>query len=213
MKNILNYVIMNKYIEISHKIISIGDQNIDQKIIENSFGKYNLKRKKIFLNILNNYLFDIPFYRYLDHYNNMYIKDMKLFKQNEKYILYILLSYNSQNVKEIDNNILVPEYKFNYQYLCISCGRINDITEINNVTYDNNSFDLILYFNSPNIYEFDENIDFKILEYNNKNEKVIVFKVKKSISFFDLYKIKISCSSYVEFHKSISIKDNVLIFE
>jgi hypothetical protein len=103
--------------------------------------------------ILNNYhyIYERPF----DYFKNyrFYIHDIKLFNYDNKNIIYVLVSENNIIVKEIDNNFLIKESEICFKYINFVLWRIENV---NNLIYDKNKFKLIIFFNFPLIYEFDD---------------------------------------------------------
>jgi hypothetical protein len=163
-------------------IISFGDQKIS---CDTKQYNYFLENKKYVNIIFKNY-----HYEYVSPFSTLFyrfsVHDLKYFVYDKEYIIYCLISvYNLPIVDEIDNNFLINELDINFKYFNIKLYSKWSIDNIINSVYDKNIFKIIIYYEFPNIYEFEDND----IELKSNRECLLFFKKIDKIYLNDLIKL------------------------
>lgn len=183
-------------------LISFGDQ-----LISDTFNKRyvvptwtHFKKNNDYIGkLLNNYhlVFESDLVNLKSY---LTIHDVKLFNYDNKRIIYTLVSEKNNLVKEIDNNFLIKESQIRSKYINLS---LNKIENIDNLIYDKNKFKIILLFNYPLIYQFDEEAENDLIlnKYINSSYSQIVFENIGEIFISDIFKLE----------KDIKAKSSILI--
>lgn len=172
-------------------IVSFGNQKFLYS--SNNFKVNNKYIGKVF----NNY-----HYEYKSNFEHLFyicqIHDVKYFVCDDEKIIYCLISFfGSTKVNEVNNNFLIDESYIDFKYFYIEFKK-NSLNELLNTNYDKNKFKLILYYDYPNIYDFEEN-DIKLDKNNHnsllifeKNDKIYINELINLATNFKSFKFSIS---------------------